>query len=216
MKKLLLVTALLAALPLAAQAEEEKVLNLYNWTEYMPKEVLKAFTKETGIKVKESNYAATEEMYSKLKAGGGGYDLVVPSTYFVQRMAREGLDAAYYFAYQGVGNHGLLDEMGTPRPTFYSFRMINSLKGHFVEASSDDKDLWVSAVQDGKKLSLIVINTSTSARSLPLKLAGWSFAKGEWFDQAIVENEVEAKSVAKELGWKVIKVVEVRDEPQQS
>lgn len=91
MKKLLLATALLAVLPLAAQAEEEKVLNLYNWTEYMPKDVLKSFTKETGIKVKESNYAATEEMYSKLKAGGGGYDLVVPSTYFVQRMAREGL-----------------------------------------------------------------------------------------------------------------------------
>lgn len=90
MKKLLIAVALAGVLG-SAHAAEEKVLNLYNWTEYMPKEVLKAFTKETGIKVKESNYASTEEMYAKLKAGGGGYDLVVPSTYFVQRMAREGL-----------------------------------------------------------------------------------------------------------------------------
>lgn len=113
------------------------------------------------------------------------------------RMAREGLDAAYYFAYQGVGNHGLLDEMGTPRPTFYGFRMIGQLKGHFVEASSEDKDLWVSAVVDGKKLSLIVMNTNTEARRLPLKLEGWAFSKGEWFDQAVVENEAPLRKLKK-------------------
>ncbi len=90
MKKLLLALAVAGAVN-SAFAAEEKVLNLYNWTEYMPKEVLKAFTKETGIKVKESNYASTEEMYAKLKAGGGGYDIVVPSTYFVTRMAKEGM-----------------------------------------------------------------------------------------------------------------------------
>jgi spermidine/putrescine transport system substrate-binding protein len=73
-------------------AAEKKVLDLYNWTEYMPEAVLKQFTKETGIKVSYSTYDSNETMYAKLKAlKGKGYDLVVPSTYFVSRMRNEGM-----------------------------------------------------------------------------------------------------------------------------
>ena len=45
----------------------EKVLYVYNWSEYMPDSVLKNFTKETGIKVKYSTYDSNEAMYAKLK-----------------------------------------------------------------------------------------------------------------------------------------------------
>ncbi|MDX9959775.1 MAG: spermidine/putrescine ABC transporter substrate-binding protein, partial [Spirochaetia bacterium] len=47
-----------------------KQLYLYNWTYYIPEDVVKDFTKETGIKVIEDSYASNEEMYSKLVAGG--------------------------------------------------------------------------------------------------------------------------------------------------
>lgn len=86
MKKFLAVLALLSA---PAFAAEEKALNFYNWTEYMPEAVLKQFTKETGIKVRQTTYASIEEMYAKLKAGGGGYDVVVPSAYYIKRMRAE-------------------------------------------------------------------------------------------------------------------------------
>ena len=89
MKRLLLVLLLLAS-PLFAA--EDKVGNVYNWSEYMPEEVLKKFTQETGIKVNYSTYDSNEVLYAKLKTlCGDGYDLVVPSTCFVNRMRSEGM-----------------------------------------------------------------------------------------------------------------------------
>jgi spermidine/putrescine transport system substrate-binding protein len=88
MKRFLL--ALLAAVALNVQAAEQLIV--YNWADYLPKEVITRFTKETGIKVKYSTYDTNEVMYAKLKTlGGGGYDIVVPSTYYVDRMRQEGL-----------------------------------------------------------------------------------------------------------------------------
>lgn len=70
---------------------EAPVLQLFIWEEYIDPEVLAEFEKETGIKVVESNYGSNEEMLAKVQASGGGYDLVVPSDYAVQLMARQGL-----------------------------------------------------------------------------------------------------------------------------
>lgn len=72
----------------AVNAADEE-LYFYNWSEYIPSEVLKQFTKETGIKVIYSTYESNESMYAKLKTQGQGYDLVVPSTYFVSKMRKE-------------------------------------------------------------------------------------------------------------------------------
>ncbi|MCV5917626.1 extracellular solute-binding protein, partial [Escherichia coli] len=69
----------------------DQELYFYNWSEYIPNEVLEDFTKETGIKVIYSTYESNESMYAKLKTQGSGYDLVVPSTYFVSKMRKEGM-----------------------------------------------------------------------------------------------------------------------------
>ena len=69
----------------------DKVLYFYNWSEYIPDSVLDAFTKETGIKVIYSTYESNESMYAKLKTTGGGYDLIVPSSYYIAKMAKEGM-----------------------------------------------------------------------------------------------------------------------------
>lgn len=71
----------------AMAADQE--LYFYNWSEYIPRDVLEDFTKETGIKVIYSTYESNESMYAKLKTQGSGYDLVVPSTYFVSKMRKE-------------------------------------------------------------------------------------------------------------------------------
>lgn len=71
---------------------QENVVNVYNWSNYMPSEVLKEFTQETGIKVNYATYDSNETMYAKLKANPrSGYDIVVPSTYFVDRMRKQGM-----------------------------------------------------------------------------------------------------------------------------
>ncbi|WP_265087862.1 ABC transporter substrate-binding protein [Psychrobacter urativorans] len=74
----------------AASAE---TLNLYNWSEYMPQEILEGFKKETGINVNYTTFDSNEAMYAKLKLldDSSQYDLAIPSTYYVEKMAKEGL-----------------------------------------------------------------------------------------------------------------------------
>jgi len=68
----------------AVLAQEEPVLNLFNWSDYRADDTLDNFTKETGIKVVESNYDSNEMLEGKLVAGSSGYDVVVPSGFFLQ------------------------------------------------------------------------------------------------------------------------------------
>jgi spermidine/putrescine transport system substrate-binding protein len=89
MKRLLL--ALVAAVGLSAAAHAEGQLNIYNWVEYTSPELIAKFEKETGIKVTTDTYDTNETLLAKLKAGGTGYDIVVPSQHFVEILIKEGL-----------------------------------------------------------------------------------------------------------------------------
>ena len=53
----------------------------------MPPDLLKRFEAETGIKVSLDTYDTNESMLAKLQAGGGGYDVVVPTGPTVQQMS---------------------------------------------------------------------------------------------------------------------------------
>ena len=78
----------------AADAPASDVtLNLYNWSEYMPQEILDGFESETGIHVNYVTFDSNEAMYAKLKLldDSSQYDLAVPSTYYVEKMANEGM-----------------------------------------------------------------------------------------------------------------------------
>lgn len=77
---------------LACTKKEKKEVTIFNWSEYIPQEVLNQFEKETGIKVNYSTYDSNEAMYAKIKVlKGSGYDVIVPSTYYVDKMSKEGL-----------------------------------------------------------------------------------------------------------------------------
>ena len=92
LRYLFFVMAALFLLAGPARAEEEKILNIYNWSEYIPQDVLDQFTEETGIKIVYSTYESNEAMYAKLKLlKGEGYDLVVPSTYFISQLKNDKL-----------------------------------------------------------------------------------------------------------------------------
>jgi len=76
------------ASPLLAADRE---LYIYIWSEYIPDKVIADFTKETGIKVNISTYDSNEAMYAKIKLVGKGYDLIVPSSYYVGLMRDQDL-----------------------------------------------------------------------------------------------------------------------------
>lgn len=71
----------------------DNTVYLYTWSEYVPEGLLENFTKETGIKVIASSLESNETMYAKLKTLGknSGYDVIAPTSYFVSKMAREGM-----------------------------------------------------------------------------------------------------------------------------
>jgi spermidine/putrescine-binding protein len=67
-------------------------LNIFNWTEYMPPSVIKAFEKKYNIKVNYTTFSSNEEMLSKIKSGKKGmYDLTVASDYMVDTMQKTGV-----------------------------------------------------------------------------------------------------------------------------
>ena len=71
--------ALALSAPISGQAAEEKVLNVYNWSDYIAPDTIEKFTKATGIKVNYDVYDSNETLFAKLQAGQSGYDLVFPS-----------------------------------------------------------------------------------------------------------------------------------------
>src|SRR5215471_9259779 len=85
-----LFVALLAGVAVAP-AQSERFVNIYNWSDYIDPTVLDAFTKETGIAVRYDTFDANETLETKLLAGKSGYDVVVPTGYFLQRQIAAGV-----------------------------------------------------------------------------------------------------------------------------
>ena len=75
----------------ALAQEEEKVLNIYNWSDYIAEDTIRNFEKETGIKVRYDVFDNNEIVHAKLVAGKTGYDIVVPSSYWAKLQADGGL-----------------------------------------------------------------------------------------------------------------------------
>jgi putrescine transport system substrate-binding protein len=86
---LVAIAALIAAAP--ALAQEEPVLNVYNWSDYIAEDTIANFEAETGIKVNYDVYDSNEMLEAKLLAGSSGYDIVVPSGSFLERQIKAGL-----------------------------------------------------------------------------------------------------------------------------
>ncbi|MRW91791.1 extracellular solute-binding protein [Duganella sp. FT80W] len=74
-----------------ARAEEEKVLNIYNFAEYIAPEVITNFEKEYGIKVRYDVFDTNEVLHAKLVGGKTGYDIVVPSSPWAKMQIAGGL-----------------------------------------------------------------------------------------------------------------------------
>jgi spermidine/putrescine-binding protein len=71
--------------------KKENTLRVYVWTDYLDKSVISEFEKKFHAKVIEENFPSNEVMISKLQAGGGGFDLIVPSDYMIQTMRQQNL-----------------------------------------------------------------------------------------------------------------------------
>jgi len=87
---LLASTAVLSVSAVAALAQD-RVVNVYNWSDYIDEEILTEFTAETGIKIVYDVFDSNDILETKLLAGSTGYDIVVPSGTFLARQIQAGV-----------------------------------------------------------------------------------------------------------------------------
>ena len=66
-------------------------LHIYTWSDYIAPDVIAGFEKGLGVKVVIDTFDSNEAMYAKLKAGGTGYDIMMPSSYQIAQMAKDGM-----------------------------------------------------------------------------------------------------------------------------
>lgn len=86
-----IVVGVAAILPLGVNGAEEKILNVYNWSDYIAEDTIANFEAKTGIKVNYDVFDSNEVLEAKLLAGNTGYDIVVPTASFLERQIKAGL-----------------------------------------------------------------------------------------------------------------------------
>src|ERR1700730_5257594 len=86
-----LALSLSATSVIGAAAQNPRAVYVYNWSDYIDPQVLAEFTKQTGIKVQYDTFDSNDTLETKLLAGKSGYDVVVPTAYFLARQIKAGV-----------------------------------------------------------------------------------------------------------------------------
>lgn len=165
----------------ATSGNEEKVVNLFTWANYVPDEVVKKFEKKTGIKVNYSNFSNNEEMLAKLQAvKGGQYDVIVCSDYIIDLMAKQkdvlmqplnkdnitnykNVDPLYMDQYYDKGNkYSLPYVLGSEMIIYNAEKVKKEITSY--------KDLWDPSFEG----SLVLLDDQRSVIGMALKTLGYS------------------------------------------
>ncbi|SHI35749.1 spermidine/putrescine transport system substrate-binding protein [Clostridium cavendishii DSM 21758] len=155
-----------------------KVLNLYNWGDYLDPELKVKFEKETGIKVIEDTYETNEIMYQKLKSGNSDYDLIIPSDYMIQKMSKENLLSK--INYNNVPNFKNIDEKFTDLPfdpkSQYSVPYMWGTVGIIYNKKTvkEPVDSWNILWNSKYKGQIIMTDSVRDAMAVSLKRLGYS------------------------------------------
>lgn len=174
------VSLLVGIIGLAAgcKKQESMELNFFNWTEYMPQEIIDKFEEETGIKVNYNTYSSNEEMLAKVSASHGMYDLVVASDYMVDIMVKqELLEDIEIDKLENIENIGdnFMDKEFDPENKYTVPYMAGSAL-IAVNTSMIDKeinhyeDLWDPALED----SIVVLDDERGLMGITLRKLGYS------------------------------------------
>src|SRR5476649_1212492 len=83
--------AAIALLWTGAAGAQGQIVNVYNWSDYIEPTVIEDFTKETGIKLRYDTFDSNDTLETKLLAGKSGYDVVMPTGFFLERQIKAGV-----------------------------------------------------------------------------------------------------------------------------
>ncbi|PKK38989.1 ABC transporter, periplasmic spermidine putrescine-binding protein PotD [Clostridiaceae bacterium JG1575] len=160
------------------QASQNPTVNVYNWGEYIDKELLTRFEEETGIRVVYSTFTTNEDMYVKIKNGGSIYDVVVPSEYMIQRMIRENLLRP--LRWDRIPNRAVVDEeymhQSYDPEQKYSAPYFWGTLGIVYNKTlvSEPVDSWGMLWNQKYERNIIMLDSSRDSLGIALKRLGYS------------------------------------------
>lgn len=158
----------------------DNIVNVYNWTGYMPPQVLKEFTAKTGIKVNASYFDGNETLFAKLANSNNhsGYDVVVPSADYVTRMRDAGmLQTINHTRLKHLNDitPGLLNKPFDPHnqysiPYFWGLTGIIVNRRYFPNLKIHTwADLWQPALKN----QILMLDSATEPFEIALKVIGY-------------------------------------------
>src|SRR5688572_30288550 len=156
----------------------EKVLNVYIWSEYLPRSVIDDFTAKTGVKVNVSLFSKNEELLAKLQSGTADYDVVVPSDYMVNRLIRQKLlqplDRSKLKAFENL-DPKFLDQKFDPGnqyslPYFWGTTGI----GYNKKAVTEPVESWAALFDPKYERKVLMLDDARECFAAALRSAGKS------------------------------------------
>ncbi len=179
MKKMILALCLVLVLSHGFGAiASAATLTVFNWYDYIDESVISDFEQETGHTVKYANFTTNEEMYAKLSAGAGTYDVIFPSDYIIERMIREGgLEKLDILKMPNAA--GVIPTFINPSydPTGeYSVPYMWGTVGILYNTEYVDEDIvsWHSLFDPAYKKDVFMLDSIRDALGVTLKMLGYS------------------------------------------
>lgn len=160
--------------------QAETTVNLFTWVKYVPDEMIKKFTDETGIKVNYTNFSTNEEMLTKLQSGAGNqYDVIICSDYMIETMRQAGglmteIDTSKIENYKNVNpdfqsksydpenKYSIPYSAGSPMIVYDPAKVGFEITGY--------ADLWDERLAD----SVVLLNDARNIIGITLKKMGYS------------------------------------------
>ncbi len=155
-----------------------KILNVYNWGDYIDESVLKDFEKEYGIKVNYETYDTNENMYKKLKTSGSNYDICIPSDYMITKMINE--DMLQKIDFNNVPNYKYIDDkfknLAFDPKNEYSIPYMWGTFGIIYNSKmvKEPVDSWNILWDEKYKGKILMFNSLRDTIAISLKRLGYS------------------------------------------
>jgi len=175
---LLLVFSLLL-IPLTGCSDQKKpVLHVYNWGDYIDESVIKDFEKKYNIKVIYDTFATNEDMYVKIRSGGGNYDVVFPSEYMIKKMLNESMLAEIDL--KNLPNYQKIDSqfknLSYDPANKYSIPYMWGTVGIIYNKNmvKEPVDSWQMLWNPKYKKQILMMDSQRDSIGVTLKLLGYS------------------------------------------
>ncbi|MFL0247299.1 extracellular solute-binding protein [Candidatus Clostridium stratigraminis] len=173
---------------------KQQVLNVFNWSEYLPQSVIDKFEQTYNIKVNYCTFSSNEEMLAKLMAGGSNYDLVVSSDYMVDILKKQNLiqpiDKSQLTNFKNIGDN--YKNLEFDKGNLYSVPYMSGDAAIVYDATKVKEnitscaDLWNSKYKN----SIVVLDDERAIVGMALKKLGYSINDTDPSHLAKAEQEL--------------------------